>query len=246
MLTTYFTSQGNPVRNLPVFGDDFSYIEGWHRSLHELGLHGTIFHDGLSDDFVAAQSTPRVDFVYEDPAGFRYTLNDQRFFVYRRYLRRHPEIERVFLTDGSDVVIAGDPFPHLAADSVFVGSENATLHPPPCEDDERAFGHHTYAIERLAAAGLSDFVARLKSEKVRRPVLNAGLLGGHRHVVTAVLDHLTRTLEAIGRPEENLNMGVFNYVLYRHFEDRLVTGPPVHSVFGRFETWRRDVWFIHK
>jgi hypothetical protein len=246
IFTTYFTSRRNPIRNVRVEKDCFPYVEAWHDSLHAAGLHGTIFHDGLSDAFVAAHRTARVDFVFEDPSRFTYSLNDERFFIYLRHLLARPEIESLFMTDGSDVIVAADPFPSLAAGKVYAGSEDATLHPPPPADDEIAFGHHTYAIERLEAAGLHDFLAWAASREEALPVLNAGILGGRRDVVLAVLERITETLAAIGKPWENLNMGVFNYVLYTFFKDRLVTGAPVHSVFGAYERDRKDVWFIHK
>jgi hypothetical protein len=240
VFTTYFTSKGNPVHDIPVERDALSYIGDWYTSLHALGLHGTVFHDGLSDAFVAEHRTEQVDFVFADPADFTYSLNDQRFFLYLAHLQSHPKIERLFLTDGSDVRIASDPFGALEPDRIYAGSEEATLFPPPLAAD------HLYAMERLAAAGLHDFRAALASSGKRRPILNAGILGGQRDVVLEALRAITELLSAIGRPEENLNMGVFNYALYTRFEDRLQTGAPVHSRFGAFERDRRDVWFIHK
>ena len=45
---------------------------------------------------------------------------------------------------------------------------------------------------------------------------------------------------------DNLNMIVFNYVVYNNYKQKVNTGEPLHSVYKKFENNRKDVYFIHK
>ena len=241
-MTTYLRSRPHPQYGYRVEADSFAYMQGWYDSIRNLGLRGLIFHDGLSPGFVARWTTAEIGFQAIDPATFRYPLNDQRFLVYQKYLRAHPEIERVFLTDLSDVRVARNPFPEVEADKLYVGSQPGSLRP-------REGDGCKYVGERLQAAG-EPYGRWLDELSSRRgdpiPVLNAGILGGFRETVLGALDAIVQNIVSIDRPEENLNIGIFNYVHFECFESILVTGEPVHSVFGGYENDRSDVWFIHK
>ena len=41
-------------------------------------------------------------------------------------------------------------------------------------------------------------------------------------------------------------MPIFNYLVYRHFRRKALTGSPIHSIYKQYEDDRSDVWFIHK
>lgn len=246
-MSTYFTSRPHPMYGFTVERDSRRYMADWYSSMQRLGLRGVVFHDGLSSDFVREMETPSIGFCEVASESIKYPLNDQRFIVYRQYLQSHPEVERVFLTDLSDVRVASDPFPQLSPHRVYVGSQPGSLMP-------RNGDGCKYVDERLQAAGApySRFIEQLASpsdsdrQQQPIPVLNAGILGGFREKVIEVLDFIVQYLESIDKRHENLNMGLFNYVLYSHFREQLVAGPPVHSIFGGYENDRTDVWFIHK
>ena len=46
--------------------------------------------------------------------------------------------------------------------------------------------------------------------------------------------------------KKNLNMVVFNYVVYNNFKNNNITGEKLHSKFMKYENSRKDVYFIHK
>lgn len=249
LLTTYFTSKPHPLYEYTVEKDSLAYIEPWYRSTRELGLRGVVFHDGLSRDFVETYSTSKIEFVFVDPSRFEFSLNDQRYFVFYDYLRSCPEVGKVFMTDASDLVVVQDPFPWIAPGMLYVGNQPGRLHPPEPEGGTLESMSYDYIRERLETSGrnyraLLDELRR--SPRAEHPVLNAGILGGDRQVVLAILEALIEVLRAIGKPHEDLNMGVLNYVVYRDAAFDFVTGAPVHSVFGSFQNDRKDVWFIHK
>jgi len=68
-------------------------------SVTDLGLTGVIFHDGLETKFIRELTTNRVHFQRAHLHGR--TTNDARFYAYLQYLRAHPEVTRVLLTDAS-------------------------------------------------------------------------------------------------------------------------------------------------
>lgn len=250
LLTTYFSSKPHPLRGHTVETNSIAYIDPWYRSIRDLDLHGVVFHDGLSEDFLETYTTSRIAFIFVDPTTFEYSMNDQRYFVYEQYLRSHPEIERVFMTDAADVVVVQDPFEQMTPGLVYVGNQPGHLYPPEPEGDTLEHMSYSYIRERLEAAG-DEYLAVLDdlgrtSNRAEYPVLNAGILGGGRSVMLAMLECFTEVLRAIGKPQEDLNMGVLNYIVYRDALFDIVTGAPVHSRFGGYENDRKDVWFIHK
>ena len=45
---------------------------------------------------------------------------------------------------------------------------------------------------------------------------------------------------------ENLNMIVFNYVVYKVFNEKVISGFPLNSDFKKYQNKRKDIYFIHK
>ena len=228
--------------------------------MRRIGLNGLIFHDGLSDAFLARYQRERIRFQYVDPTSIRFSLCDQQYFFYLDYLKAHEEIARVFMTDVSDVTVMQNPFPLLTLGFVYAGSQPGFIHVP----NQPGWGGESYQYIQdlllVAGARYLDFINRLDGTNQQVspqpagrfgtlagfPVLNTGILGGYRRVVLKVLEKMVMTLQEIDKGDENLNMGVFNYVLYKYFRDQTVTGAPIHSNFGRYETHRQDIWFVHK
>ncbi|MEM8960186.1 MAG: hypothetical protein AAGD38_01795 [Acidobacteriota bacterium] len=250
ILTTYFTSKPHPLYGDVVPPDSIDYITMWFDSMRAVGLGGVVFHDGLSDTFVATHQTETIRFVYRDPAHFRYSLNDHRFVLYRDYLVEHPEIERVFMTDGNDVAVKRNPFADLVEGLVYVGSQPGRMHPPEPESDSHESMSYSYLREQIATMGpgYDDLFERLETawRCASYPVFNAGIVGGHRRTIIDLLNAMIDALETIDKPTEDLNMGILNYVIYRDYRERFVTNQPVHSVFGQYQNHRDDVWFVHK
>lgn len=237
LLTTYFCRKTDPQRKEHAPCNDFSYIRPWYESVAALGLEGVIFHDGMSDCFVERYETDRIRFEMVPPESFRYSLNDYRFFIYLDYLRRHPDIGYVFMTDGNDVKVVTNPFPQLRSDRLYVGSE------PGDARTNRWMQRRITLLNR----GSQEFAFRMSRWRTN-PIFNAGILGGPYHLCVEFLDEMVRKFESLDphQQELNLNMAVFNHTVYQRFRRRLVTGEPLHSVYKEFQQNRDDVWFIHK
>ena len=78
--------------------------------------------------------------------------------------------------------------------------------------------------------------------------MNAGILGGRRDNIIKMLHKIRDIFNGYDESmlKSNFNMVVFNYVLYTYFKSKIITRPPIHSLFKKYENDRKDVWFIHK
>lgn len=240
--TAYLSGRLDPQRGCRVPPDCLTYLQDWYLSVRELGLQAVIFHDQLSPVFMSRLTTDRIRFRRVGP--YPWSPNDARFFVYQAFLRDHP-VERVFLTDISDVRIVQDPFAQMDRfrKPLFIGAE---AYPPPVG---RKIRRHPWLIRRIAEARgrrSSEVPGFFAARRYELPTLNAGIMGGSAPAVRRFLSHFTRVRRAIGHPERNLNMPIVNYVLHRYFPGRFHLGAPVTSVFKAYERTRTDVWFIHK
>lgn len=83
-------------------------------------------------------------------------------------------------------------------------------------------------------------------------MLNSGVVGGARRVVLDVLAKVRAVYQDPGFAERRqgaytlcVDMAVINYVLYKDFGTRIVTGYPLHGQWLRHEN-RTDIDFTHK
>lgn len=162
-----------------------------------------------------------------------------RWVLYLRWLREHPEVDKVWCVDGTDVEVYRDPF-DLEPGALYVGVETAkvgsgwlTKNPHP-------------DIQALDPQLL---------------LLNAGLLGGERQLViaflhdlvTAYFDNVAEVFELKGKvPDitEHVNdMGLLNVVARRpRWQHRLRFGGDVNTVFKANQTREENPYarFRHK
>jgi hypothetical protein len=240
--TAYLTSRPDPQRGRTVPADCFAYMKPWYDSMRALNLHGVVFHDGLSPEFVADYRTARLHFRRVAPCSW--SPNDERFFVYQRFFARR-RFSAAFLTDISDVTVVRDPFAGLVRRGwpIVIGDE---VYPPPTGRSIRNHGWLMERIRQTRTARCTTVFEFFEERCFDLPTLNAGVIGGTAREIRRFLAAFVRVRRSIGDPRRNLNMPIVNYVFHRLFEGRFHAGAPVTSRFKRFEQPRRDVWFVHK
>ena len=240
VMTSYFTTARDPQWNVSRPSNQFQYMLDWYLSLKQLGMEAVIFHDGLDLGFMhrILKDYTRISFVLVPSLQNRST-NDARFYAYQRYLDDHPDISMVMLTDISDVRFQRNPFPfmHLLGDNVYVGTDidvfpSIKYMPWISGKLETCFGHY-------AASGSLHCLSELDT------VYNAGVIGGSRHVVMAVLWWVTHYLDH-SPTHLNCNMAAVNVALHKHFYRRIFTGFPLVSRFMYKQTSPKGVYIIHK
>merc|ERR1719188_2969182 len=96
-----------------------------------------------------------------------------------------------------------------------------------------------------------------KKIDVKSKILNCGITGGRRDVMLKFLDRMIATMSdkdmVVMKTNEsiNLNMAALNYILYTEYgktqdrDQKFQGNAPVHSVYKRYQTDRKDVWFVH-
>ena len=171
-------------RQVLLLNDNFEYMKTWYFSLEKTRLKAVIFHDGLSHKF---QDKFKPDVLKFKLTSLRNrTTNDARFYAYLRYLHEHPNIDRVLLTDISDVEFIQNPF-HLMdilGDHLYIGRD-IDIFP-----NMQSMG---WLTKRLGQC-FSDNADRMKELSILKKlefVYNAGVIGGTRTLVLQFLTHVT-------------------------------------------------------
>lgn len=237
IFTSYFTSTADSQRSRHQAPNRFQYMADFYWSLKKQGLRAVVFHDSLDASFQhrVTSDYPRLTFTAVTSLHNRST-NDARFYAYYKYLREHPEITRVLLTDISDVTFQNDPFElmSLLGDWLYVGTDidifpNMKTMPWIKERLWGCFGNKT----------IDD------SELEMDTVYNAGTIGGSRHTV---LDALTMIVTYLDSSPVNLNcnMPSVNHAVHKHFFQRVFTGFPLNSRFLRYQSAPKGVYLVHK
>lgn len=217
ILTTYFTTKPDPQRGKKWDPDSMALMSGWIDTLTALNLNGVIFHD---EPINGGEINGNVELVQYDQKT-KWSCNDERFLCWLEWLKDHDEISRVFLTDLFDVSFYKNPFDVMnLSHDLYVGCGAGF---------PRKIGENKWLSKRMLAA----FGIIPHSEKC---TVNAGVIGGRRTEIITLLDYMMIDFERLDG-EENLNMAVFNNAVYDlFFTDRIVIGPPVTSLFKKYET----------
>ena len=229
---SYLTANPCPQRGWNFPRDSFDPIGQWHASLKRLKLAGVLIHDGLDPKIIASHRDPKFRFEQVDIGGERHVIYLTRFRLYLDFLDNHPEIERLFFTDVTDLVALHSPFPSIEPNKIYVG----------CEPTSVGASRFMWRIVGLSYGwpGRVRFLSILNKQ-----LLNCGIFGGHRDPVYKLISGVVREMEQI-LPTADSDMGAFNLVVRECFQDEdIVTDYPLHSCFKRFEP-RRDVYFRHK
>ena len=241
IFTSYFTSTEDSQRKRKKFPNRFQYMMEWYLTVKELRMKAVVFHDGLDPGFRQRlmQYYPGIAFHYLPSLQNRST-NDARFYAYLNYLKSHPNIARILLTDISDVRFQMNPFDlfDLLGDWLYIGTDidifpNMQTMPWLHEKLEGCFGNHSVREGDLST------LMQLET------VYNAGVIGGSRHVMMAALTRIVEYLDATP-PELNCNMPAVNYAVHKHFFHQVFTGFPLTSRFLRRQASPKGVYIVHK
>ena len=241
ILTSYFTSREDFQRKKGVAPNRLQYMLHWLVSVRDLGLRAVVFHDQLDSGFCqrVIQYHPGLSFR-RVPSLLNRTTNDARFYAFLDYLHTQPDLGRVLLTDISDVKFQRNPFQlmRLLGDWLYIGTDidifpNMASQRWISERLEGCFGNHTLLHGPLKPLMSLD------------TVYNAGVIGGTRHVMLALLERLSQYLDTTPQAL-NCNMPAVNFAVHRYFYQQVFTGFPLSSRFLRYQSSPKGVYVIHK
>lgn len=224
LVTHLLTTTVDPQRNV-FWEPDPAQFSGLFDSAAEHGVHVVLIHDAdltgpVPHNVTAVRVEPTEGDVYW--RRWEYSL---------AWLNAHPEIERVFCVDGSDVTVLRDPFAGLDPMTLYIGSELTFM------NDRWMLREHPHPT-------LQQFFW----DNAGRRMLNAGIVGGWRDtVLDFVSDMLTTRDKFSVTGDVGSDMGLLNYVGFQPVHRFWIeTGPTVHTIYKRYETSHPTARFAHK
>lgn len=241
VMACHITGVHDVNRNTTLANDSYELVKDWAESVTAANVQGIIFHNNFSEKTCRLFENEHISFIKIDYDP-QFNPNVFRYFVYRDFLQLHiQQINGIFITDISDVVLVNNPFtdPLFKENPIalFCGDEPKTLH----NDWMIAHGEHL-------RKNISDYAA-YESTYGNETLLNCGIIGGTASVFFDFLQQLCAIHQYANRDNKTPytgDMGAFNYLARTKFNQQLIHGAPVNTVFKQYETNRNDCWFRHK
>jgi hypothetical protein len=143
-----------------------------------------------------------------------------------RYLRDRRDINNVFVVDATDVDLVNNPFTQMVDGRLYVGDENHNLNNP-------------WLLTRHREPMVHDYLLRHPDKQL----LNCGVVGGNRKLVMAVCRDIYQY--HFEHPQDQTEMGVFNYLMHSKYAEIIEYGRHVTSLFKKYEK-APNGWFRHK
>ena len=241
VMTSHISGVYDVNRNTTLPGDDFSLLSDWATSLKSHHVNGIIFHNNFSEATCLKYQHPQLHFI-KITHNVAFSPNVYRYIIYREFLRQYsPKISHLFVTDATDVVMLKNPFVDafftLNANKLFCGDELEIL------DNEWMYNHSQTLRDKID--DYADYEVQFKNETL----LNCGVIGGNILVMNMFIKKLASIHEQFNQKNTSQftgDMGAFNYLVRTEFNNYLLHGTPVNTVFKQYEKDRKDCWFRHK
>lgn len=241
VMACHITGIHDVNRNTTLPDDNYELVKDWADSVSAAKLKGIIFHNNFSDETCNKFQNDAISFVKVQYNPL-FNPNVFRYFVYRDFLKQHlQQINGLFITDVNDVVLVKNPF----TDPLFVENPTALF----CGDEPKTL-HNEWMIahsEHLRN-NILDY-ATYESTYATETLLNCGIIGGAATLFLDFLEQLCAIHQAGNRENKTAytgDMGAFNYLARTQFNEQIIHGKPVNTIFKGYENDRNDCWFRHK
>jgi hypothetical protein len=241
VMSCHITGVHDVNRNATLAEDSYELVKDWAESITAANLHGVIFHNNFSEATCKSFESENISFIKitYDP---QFNPNVFRYFVYRDFLQQYiQKINGIFITDINDVVLVNNPF----IDPLFSENPNALF----CGDEPKKL-HNDWMIAHAENLrnNLPDYAA-YESTFGKETLLNCGIIGGAALLLFDFLQQICIIHEYANRNNKTAytgDMGAFNYLARTMFNQQLIHGAPINTVFKQYENDRNDCWFKHK
>jgi hypothetical protein len=228
-------------RDMTLSNDSYELVKDWAESISVANLKGIIFHNNFSEETCKAYENETISFIKID-YNLQFNPNVFRYFVYRDFLKQHiHQINGIFITDVTDVVLVNNPF----TNPLFIKNPSTLF----CGDEPKKL-HNDWMIAHAEnlRKNIADYEA-YESSFGEETLLNCGIIGGSATLFFDFLQKLC-TIHQIAnsnnKTEYTGDMGVFNYLARTQFNNQIIHGAPVNTVFKHYEIDRDECWFRHK
>jgi hypothetical protein len=237
IVTTYFSSRFDPQPNAQgeyniAPKNNINYIYPWFASVSYLKLNAIVIHDELNDEFIQKYENEHIKFYKYIPK--KYSLNDERYYAFRNLLRE-VKFNKVFFTDGSDVIIKRDPFEFIADDVLYFGED---------QGETPKIMNNNWCISKLSQLLQNNkFKNELNDDFLNFEYVNNGVMGGYHDSLSYFLEQVCTVFDQLECGNNN-NMMVTNYLLWKN-KIQYFKGAPLTSPFKKYQM-HGDYYFIHK
>lgn len=226
VLTSLLTRELDPMRGYK-WPPDASILETWASSIK--GAQPTVIADELrtAPSGVVLVQADDLEMVAYPSSGGPYF---NRWAYAREWLSAiQDDLEWVWITDGSDVVMLREPWKRMEEGILYLGSEEQVV---GCDWMTNP-NHHPSPNEQWFVNNHPD-----------HRLMNGGLVGGDVQTVLCFLDDIVFNWGDSGRPAMS-DMAVFNMTAYLDWSGRITTGEFVHTTFGA-NVDNGKAWWKHK
>ena len=228
-------------RNEILPADDFALIQNWYYSIINLKLNGIIFHNNFSTETCQNYENEYIKFIKIDFEN-KFNPNVFRYHIYSEFLKNNTlDIENLFFTDISDVVVLKNPFEQ----KLFRANQNHIF----CGDEPEILANNWMIdhCEHLRNK-IQDF-KRFENQYKNQTLLNCGVFGGNIKIIKPFVEQLWQIHQ-----ENNFDnytkftgdMGAFNYLIRSKYNNFLLHGAPINTVFKAYDIHNEQCWFSHK
>lgn len=241
VMACHITGVYDVNRSTTLANDSYELVKDWQNSITAENLQAVIFHNNFSEETCKSIENENILFIKiaHDP---QFNPNVFRYFVYRDFLQQHiQQINGIFITDITDVELVNNPFTHTLfsenPNSIFCGDE------PKILNNDWMIAHAEHLRKNIL-----DYAA-YESSFGNETLLNCGIIGGSASIFFDFLQQLCAIHQHANRHNKTAytgDMGAFNYLARTKFNEQLIHGAPVNTVFKQYENNRKDCWFRHK
>lgn len=208
LLSTYFTSKIDPIRNFQQAGDNFEYFRYWYESVDELGLRAVIFCDTISDEFKIKYETEKISFIRCELGS--YSLNDERFFIFYEFVKGLKPDSFVVSTDINDVIVNKNPMELFNSnpDKLFIG-----------RGVRKTWKDGVWPLNALFKFNRK-YSNKLPVSFFNYPVFSPGTIGGQKEKVEKIYYQMITLFSELG-DDGNYDMQVFSYLMKKHYYPKI-------------------------
>lgn len=150
---------------------------------------------------------------------------DQYKWMYQ-FLQQHAEVEKVALVTNLNVLMKHNPFPDVEPNRIYVADELGNL--------------QKIIDESQQLPEVTEFLR----DNSNLQILNDSVIVGTRAIILEFLGALLSYRNQEDADSNSLfsEIGLFNYLIYRYFSNRVVHGRKVSSIIG-FQQVDTTAWF---
>lgn len=228
ILTSYFNYSTDPQRG-----------RKWKAQISELMplIESCIKHHQkliiFSNCFVDTINSPYVTFEKTVPSQ-THSPNVYRWIVYNEWMKNNT-FDKCWMVDSTDVELLKEPFKIIKEGHIYCGDEIDMI-------TDNAWMRHNQ--ERyLKINDYRDIISKYANETL----INCGIVGGAYNVLSEVIGKWSSIhKEKTKGLYYSTDMAIFNYVIRKYFNDKMIHGSNINTKFKHFEKDNKIAIWKHK